>query len=152
MEEKEFLDFLAVQKNEALARVREITERPIICHVDRPKEIYIPPETGTLHIHVSDGYLRKELYKVISAADQLNIMAFAGCDDDNKVKLLSFSLANTKVRLREAWEIYEMILIETRDRVAALQILLPYMYDPKEAKALLSKVTFFIDNVNKFRH
>lgn len=140
MELNEFLDFLSIQRTEALARVREITEKPIICHVDRPKEMYLPPENGILYIHISDGYHRKELYKVISATDQANVMALAGKDDENKVKLLSFALANTKVRLREAWEIYQMILLETRDKVTSLQILLPYMYDPKEAKALLSKV------------
>jgi hypothetical protein len=154
MELDEFLDFLSVQRAEAMARVREITERPILCHAtglpatatatataddSSVKKIYVPPHTGIIHLRVSDGYLRKEMCKVVSASDQENVMTLAGADDDNKVKLLSFSLANTKIRMREAWGVYQMILVETRDRVAALEVLLPFMYDPKEAKALMSK-------------
>jgi hypothetical protein len=140
MELEEFLDFLSAQRTEALARVREMTEKPIMCHVNAPQEVYIPPLSGTVYLSVVDGYLRKELYKVVSAADQEYVMALAGADDDNKVKLLSYSLANTKIRLREAWAMYQMIVTETRDRVSALEILLPYMYDPMESKALIFKV------------
>lgn len=142
MELNEFLDFLALQRAEAIARVKELTEKPIMCHIDKPREAYHPPLTGTLHIHVTDGYIRKELYKVVSAQDQVNVMSLACSDDDNKVKLLHYSLANTKIRLREAWEIFLLIARETRDKVIALEILLPFMYDPKEAKALIYKVSF----------
>jgi hypothetical protein len=144
MELGEFLDFLSIQRTEALSRVKEIIEKPIMCHVDHPQVIYHPPLSGTLYLSVMDGYLRKELYKVVSAADQANVINLAGADDDNKVKLLSFSLANTKIRLREAWGIYQMITMETRDRIAALEILLPYMYDPKEAKAIIFKVLILL--------
>lgn len=138
MELGEFLDFLSVQRSEALARVREITEKPILCYADEQSS-YVPPLTGVIYLRVADGYLRKDLCKVVSASDQVNVMALAGDDEDNKVKLLSFSLANVKIRMKEAWEVYQMILFETRDRVAALEVLLPFMYDPKEAKALMSK-------------
>ena len=144
MELAEFLDFLSLQRAEAIARVKELTEKPMMCHVDKPREIYVPPLTGTLHIHVNDGYIRKDFYKVISSQDQVNIMSLAAHDEDNKVKLLSYSLANTKIRLREAWEMYLIISKETRDSVAALEILLPFMYDPKEAKSLIYKVSFYL--------
>jgi hypothetical protein len=207
MELDEFLDFLSIQRAEAMARVREITEKPVLCIPSSPPSpqatptsssgptsasfrpfggstsaptvtsnsgptsasnsgptsasnsgptsasnsgptstsgvplsIYSPPYVGILHLRVSDGYLRKELCKVVSASDQINVMALAGKDEDNKVKLLSYSLANAKIRMKEAWEVYQMLLIETRDRIAALEVLLPFMFDPKEAKALMSKV------------
>lgn len=147
MELAEFLDFLALQRIEAISRVKELTEKPIMCHVDKPRDIYQPPLTGTIRLHVTDGYIRKELYKVVSSQDQVNVMALACDDEDNKVKLLSYSLANTKIRLREAWEIYQIIARDTRDKVTALEILLPYMYDAKEAKALIYKVNLFIFNL-----
>jgi hypothetical protein len=51
----EFLDFIRIQKEEAIARIKDITEHPVMV----PQEMqgsgkkYYPPTEGTVYLHVA---------------------------------------------------------------------------------------------------
>lgn len=136
----EFLDFLRGQKEEATSRIKELTEMSIMSLKSSPGVAYSPPKEGIIDIYIVDGYMRKNKVKVISGVDQSHIMDVAKDEPENKVNMLVYSLLNSKLRLREAWEMYEIIFGELRDKAKTLEKLLPHMYDAKDARTLMFKV------------
>lgn len=49
----EFLDFIRSQKEEASARIKELTEHAVMVNKANPSEPYTPPSVGTVYIHVA---------------------------------------------------------------------------------------------------
>lgn len=56
LEMNEFLQFLRSQHDEAISRLREMAECPIMCLANKPTERYIPPRRGILHLTVKDSF------------------------------------------------------------------------------------------------
>jgi hypothetical protein len=137
----EFLDFLRGQKEEAVSRIKELTEMSVMSIKSSPGTAYSPPKEGFMYLDIIDGYMRKNKAKVLSGVDQSHILEVAKDEPGNKVNMLVYSLINSKLRLREAWEMYEIIFGELRDKAKTLEKLLPHMYDAKDARTLLFKVS-----------
>jgi hypothetical protein len=94
------------QHGEAAARIRELTEYPIMSLDSNPTEKYVPPRTGTLVLKVVDGYKQKEKFQTISSCDQKYAADMASCMGD--VGVLSHAMQNSKIRLQEALDLYKV--------------------------------------------
>ena len=145
----EFLDFLRGQKEEASARIKELTELTVMTQPSEPDKAYIPPFEGTMYIDIIDSYMRKNKVKVISGVDHSNVLSLTKVEPENKVDIIIHSLLNTKLRIREAWDMYQTIYAELRDKAKTLEKLLPHMYDAKDARTLLFKVGLLTTNTSK---
>mmetsp|Transcript_26381 Transcript_26381/g.39138 ORF Transcript_26381/g.39138 Transcript_26381/m.39138 type:complete len:1369 (+) Transcript_26381:243-4349(+) len=145
----EFLDFLQCQRVEAIARRKELTSQHMMAPADFPHVPYVPPREGVVKIDIVDGYMRHGMPNVISALDLAHIMAVVGPNSDNVTSLLSYSLRNSRVRMKEAWQMYLCIWRELNDKARALERLLPYIYDGKDARALITRALPDIANDDK---
>lgn len=141
----EFLDFLRGQRDEADARIKELTELAIMAEASHPGRRYTPPKEGTMYIEVIDGYMRKSNVKVLSGSDNAHVKSLTKDEPENKADMIAFSLLNTKLRIREAWDMYQSIYEELRDKAKSVEKLLPHMYDAKDARTLLFKVRLLED-------
>lgn len=100
LELHEFLMLLKSQHKEAMARIKELVEAPImVLRSDQSKQ-YLPPAKGTLHITVVDGFAKKEQYRIMSAVDREYISEVTkDMSGTSAVAMISSSLQGTKLRL-----------------------------------------------------
>jgi hypothetical protein len=62
----EFQNLLRSQAKEATARIKDMTEYPIMTN---EKKRYIPPRSGLLRLQVVDGFIRKQIFYTMSTVD-----------------------------------------------------------------------------------
>ena len=80
-----------------------MTEERIMAVPSKPKEKYRVPRSGFLTLMVMDGFTRKEKYSVINSCDQDYAKEVSSGDASN---MLSFALANSKIRFGEAMTMF----------------------------------------------
>lgn len=142
----EFRQYLQTQLESSEAKLRDLIEDPILALSTAAStpysahERYIPPKTGTLHMTIIDGFVRKQIYKAVSENDREHIYSVAKSSGD-PVSMITFSVQNVRIRLEEAMHLYDMVYKETRNKIRSLTLLLPYMMDYSEAKRFVSKIT-----------
>lgn len=136
----EFLLFLKNQLKEANTRLKELTEFPIMCAGDDPvPKRYVPPRSGTLTITVVDGFTHKETYRVISGSDRQQIMNIAKQSGET-VTMAGYGVQSYKIRLGEAQNLVESLLMENSNKIQILAQVLPHMSLATEARVLVSRV------------
>ena len=138
LELPEFLSFLRMQHDEAVSRIREMVETHVMCLANNPTERYIPPRRGFLHIGVIDLFhVDKGSEKVLTAFDYANINKLVNASSMDVITGIMYAIKNVKLRHKEAYEVYEKLFVEIRDRSKTLELLLPLMLDPLQARALV---------------
>lgn len=97
----EFLLLLKAQHAEAVARIQEMTQSPVMTLRGDKSTRYQPPLTGVLHIGVTDGFARKKHYRVMTACDREYISEVVGevGGSGASQQMLASSLQGTKLRL-----------------------------------------------------
>lgn len=73
----EFMNYLEAKANEASMRIKEMLELPMLSQESDQSIKYRPPKKGILHIEVSDGFIRKEKFKILSELDRNNLINLA---------------------------------------------------------------------------
>ena len=123
----EFLAFLRAQYNESVSRLAEMTEERIMAAPSKPKEKYRVPRSGFLTLMVMDGFTRKEKYSVINSCDQDYAKEVSSGDASN---MLSFALANSKIRFGEAMTMFNTMYGEGGQKAYILADLVVKLADP----------------------
>ena len=149
----EFLAFLKTQKAEASARIDDLCEMPVMALDDgipvkeskkQHYDPYNPPKVGKLEIHVEDGFVMKEIKKVLSSVDQTNIqnvVAAAGDGGRQSAMLTSHSISGSKLRLDEALAACVTMLSDGKDATKILKIVLPQVETFEDAQAVVKSIT-----------
>lgn len=140
IEMSEFLMLLKSQKQEAVLRIKEMMECPIMVLRNDKKNRYIPPESGFLHITVVDGFARKKIYRVLTTTDREYIEEMSKEMGGNVTNMVKSSLENTKLRLDEALTLAETMMMDSRDKVAIVKKLLLQMDRTDDAQHFLTSV------------
>jgi hypothetical protein len=135
----EFQSLLKSQHHEAVSRIREMTQYPILCASTSPGVKYVPPRVGTLRCKVVDGFTRKKNFYTISSIDQK--YAFQMAKGIGDVLMMTEAMRNSKLRINEAYSMFKMMYKETGDIAEVLVKVLPQMMHPHEARQLVSKTT-----------
>jgi Ca2+-binding EF-hand superfamily protein len=135
----EFLALLKSQAREALCRIKELTEYPIMALDSAPKKKYIPPKTGKIHCKIIDGFIQKANFYTITSLDSKYASNMARGIGD--MSLLSEAVKHNKMRYNEALSMFKTIYKEQRNKAAILLRLLPQMMYSTESIQLISKVT-----------
>eukprot|EP01034_Spumella_vulgaris_P028670 gene28670-35569_t len=124
----EFLMLLKSQHQEAIARIKELIEAPVMAlKTDKMKNRYLPPETGKLNIKASglvmDGFARKEMYRIMSSCDKdyIDEVAKDIGGGSNSTNMISSSLQGTKLRLDEGLAVAHGMLQDSPDKVAIIK-------------------------------
>ena len=133
----EFLAFLKSQYKEATTRLEEMTEERIMASPQNPTRKYQPPRTGRLIFYVMDGFTRKAKYSVMSSSDQ----EYAKSVSSEVAAMLGFAVANSKVRLGEAMQMFNTMYGEGGQKASILAELVVKLADPQDCKKLVMKVT-----------
>jgi len=133
----EFLAFLKSQYKEATTRLEEMTEERIMASPANPNRKYQPPRTGKLIFYVMDGFTRKAKYSVMSSSDQ----EYAKSVSSEVAAMLGFAVANSKVRLGEAMQMFNTMYGEGGQKATILAELVVKLADPQDCKKLVMKVT-----------
>eukprot|EP00606_Chrysophyceae_sp_TOSAG23-5_P000693 GSChrysophyteH2.ASY1.ANO1.40.1 assembled CDS len=133
----EFLAFLKSQYKEATTRLEEMTEERIMASPNKPNTKYVPPRTGKLHFYVMDGFTRKAKYSVMSSCDQ----EYAKTVSSDVAAMLGFAVANSKVRLGEAMQMFSTMYGEGGSKATILAELIVKLAEPSDCKKLVMKVT-----------
>ncbi len=150
----EFLAFLKTQKAEATARIDDLCEMPIMAlddgvPVKESKKThydpYEPPKEGRLEIIVEDGFVMKEIKKVLSSVDQTNIqnvVAAAGDGGSGQAAMLtSHSISGSKLRLDESLAACATMLRDGKDSTKILKLVLPQIDSFEDAQAVVKSIT-----------
>ena len=150
----EFLAFLKTQKAEAAARIDDLCEMPIMTLDDgipvkeskkQHYDPYEPPKEGRLEIFVEDGFVMKEIKKVLSSVDQANIqnvVAAAGDGGSGQAAMLtSHSISGAKLRLDEALAACVTMLSDGKDSTKILKMVLPQVDSFEDAQAVVKSIT-----------
>ena len=140
LELNEFLQFLRSQHDEAINRLKEMAECPIMCLASKPGERYIPPRRGTLHFKVTDSFQTSDTQRVMSSFDYKNILTLIQSSQLDITEGFIMATKSSKLRLQEASSIYQLLYGECRDKSKVLAMLLPIMLNPKEARSLVEGV------------
>ena len=133
----EFLAFLRAQYNESVSRLAEMTEERIMAVPSKPKEKYKVPRSG----FDLDGHGRfhsQEKYSVINSCDQDYAKEVSSGEASN---MLSFALANSKIRFGEAMTMFNTMYGEGGQKAYILADLVVKLADPRDCKKLVQKVT-----------
>ena len=85
-----------------------------------------------------DGFTRKEKYSVINSCDQDYAKEVSSGDASN---MLSFALANSKIRFGEAMTMFNTMYGEGGQKAYILADLVVKLADPRDCKKLVQKVT-----------
>jgi hypothetical protein len=137
----EFLMLLKAQHQEATARIKELTQSPVMALRHDKGTRYLPPETGALHVTVIDGFAKKKHYRVLTACDREYIDEVAdGVGGAAASGMLAASLQGTKLRLDEGLTVAETMLMDSGDKVATVKKLLLQMNDFEDARHLITSV------------
>jgi hypothetical protein len=96
----EFLMLLKSQHKEAMSRIKELVEAPIMTLRSDPTKQYLPTTRGTLRITVADGFAKKDQYRIMSACDREYISEVTkDMSGASAAAMISSSLQATKLRL-----------------------------------------------------
>ena len=133
----EFLAFLKNQYKEAVTRLEEMTEERIMATAAAPNKKYQPPRSGKLIFYVMDGFTRKAKFSVISSCDQ----EYAKTVSSQVAEMLGFAVANSKVRLGEAIQMFNTMYAEGGQKANILAELVVKLADPQDCKKLVMKIT-----------
>jgi hypothetical protein len=150
IELSELLTFIKDHEQDAISRIKELTELPVMVAIDSSTaekvkinklKRYIPPRSGKLIIELVDSYKIKEYYQVMTSSDQKNIINLATKMGSNVAQMISYSFGTSKMRLLEAFHFYEAMIFDIGDKARTLSYILPHLIVPTEARMLISKVT-----------
>ena len=136
----EFLGFVRSLHEDAEKRMRDMSETIQMALQENLKRRYIPPREGHLRMELIDGFVKKDLFQVLSNADQTNMSAVAKETGDSST-LLPYGFENMRIRINEALELYETMFKESGDKIRVLVKLLPQVASPEEVRALIKKIT-----------
>ncbi|CAM9213873.1 unnamed protein product, partial [Ectocarpus fasciculatus] len=136
----EFLGFVKSLHEDADKRMRDMSETIQMALTENLMRRYVPPREGILRMELLDGFLRKDLFQVLSNADQSNMTSVAKATGDAS-SLLPFGFENMKIRLNEALDLYETMFKDSGDKIKILVKLLPQMASSEEVRALIKKIT-----------
>lgn len=142
----EFRMYLQQQLDSSIKQLSDLIEEPMFSLSSAPKTEYakharyVPPRSGVLYLNVTDGFIKKKVYRAVSAADRDNIFDVAHSSGES-VQMIKFSVQNVRLRLEETMHLYDTIYAETRNKVKTVQMLVPYMSDFNEAKHFVTKIT-----------
>ncbi|RYH24941.1 hypothetical protein EON65_16165 [archaeon] len=137
---QEFMSLLKSQQREAMLRVKDLTEYPIMTLSGDPSnKVYVPPRKGVLHLKLVDGFVQKKKFYTMSATDQKYAYNMAkGLGD---VTMVTEAVKHSKVRFDEAYSMYKSVYKEIRDKAGTLLKVVPLMTNPSDSRQLVSKVT-----------
>lgn len=136
----EFIGFVKSLHEDASKRMKDMSETIQMALTENLKRRYVPPREGILRMELLDGFVKKDLFQVISSADQTNMTSVAKETGDTS-NLLPYGFENMKIRLNEAIELYEAMFKDSGDKIKVLVKLLPQMASPEEVRALIKKIT-----------
>ena len=136
----EFMNLIKDLRDDAIAKIKEMIELPVMVEVDSMM-MYIPPDDGHLVIELKDSYVRKRHFQVLTSSDQSNISALASKLGTSPAQMIGYSFGTCKMRYREACEFYDTMLLDMADKTKVLSHILPQMIVPIEARMLVSKAT-----------
>ena len=145
----EFLGFLRDHQSDCIARIKEMTELPVMVNAGRRnKNIknnnikkYVPPKSGTLTIEMKDSFKTKDHYQVMTSTDKNNVIKLANKIGSSPAQLIGYTFRTSKLRLAEAFDFYETMLYDIGNKAKVLSHILPHMIVPSEARILVSKAT-----------
>lgn len=140
LEMAEFLQFLRAQHDEAISRLREMAECPIMCLASNPTVRYIPPRRGVLHLTVTDSFQTSSTQRVLSSFDYNNILKLIKNSGLDVAESFVMALKNMKLRQAEATKVFAHMYAENRDKSKCLGVLLPLMLDSKEARGVVDEL------------
>jgi hypothetical protein len=115
-----------------------MTESPIILDQLAGKK-YLPPLTGSLYIILSDEF-NISSQKILSSEDHSHMVEFVKYGVENVSKALKFSIANIRVREKEALQLHELMNTEIKNDVTVAEMLLAQIADPHDARSYIQKV------------
>jgi hypothetical protein len=118
IEMPDFLGLLKAQVAEANARIKELVEYPMMSLASSPKTKYVPPRTGTLHLKVIDGFIRKKNFYTLSVIDQKYAYKMAKGMGD--VMMMADAVQNARTRYNEAYSMFKTMYKECGDKTAVL--------------------------------
>lgn len=137
---QEFMSLLKSQQREAMLRIKDLTEYPIMTLAGDPSnKVYVPPRKGIMHLKLIDGFVQKKKFYTMSATDQKYAYNMAkGLGD---VTMVTEAVKHNKVRFDEAYSMYKSVYKEIRDKAGTLLKVVPLMTNPADSRQLVSKVT-----------
>jgi len=106
MEVHEFLIFLKAQKTEAIERIKDLCEQPLMALKSEPEIKWVPPSTGRLYMKVQDGFAKKPIHKIMSSCDKEFLHNVAKASGTNSLKMMMDGIDGVKLRLDEGIYIY----------------------------------------------
>jgi hypothetical protein len=136
----EFLTFVKSQYNDAVSRIRDMTESQAMAQSIELGKRYAPPRDGTVYLEVMDSYRNKDSFALISSTTT-NMSASIAAKMGDISTLLSYAFQHSQLRLTEAFSFYETMYKDMDDKAAVLVKLLPQMATSSEPRQLISKVT-----------
>jgi hypothetical protein len=116
LELNEFLQFLRSQHDEAISRLKEMAECPIMCLAGKPTERYIPPRRGVLHCVVTHSFQTSGTQRVMSSFDFQNILKLIKSSKLDITDGFTMAIKNIKLRQSEASSIFQLLYAESRDK------------------------------------
>mmetsp|Transcript_22581 Transcript_22581/g.42113 ORF Transcript_22581/g.42113 Transcript_22581/m.42113 type:complete len:1139 (+) Transcript_22581:708-4124(+) len=138
----ELIDFFKASAKDAEKKINELIETSAMCVPNKNGDYvrYVPPTTGYMRIQLENGQSRKSTFQVITGSDQINIIKLANKLGDVTI-MIRYALQHTKLRIQEAINFYDVMLLDNGDKTRIMHYLLPRMLLPAEAQQLISHVT-----------
>lgn len=144
----EFYVFLRKQHTDVLKRLDDHLHTPSFTRKGAAKMVngkvdprtpkWLPPVAGRLNLTVADGFKRKPIYRTLSGCDKCYIEAVAAhCTDPSA--MTAHGVNNVKLRVEEAFVLFQQMEEETRNKSRILSKLLPQLSHPDEAHLLVAK-------------
>jgi hypothetical protein len=142
IELEELVNFFKASANDAEKQINELIETSAMCVPNKQGEYvrYVPPSSGYLRIQLENGHSRKSGFQVITESDQINIVKLASKLGD-VTTMVRYALQHTKLRIAEAINFFDFMLLDNGDKTRIMHYLLPRMLLPAEAQQLISHVT-----------
>lgn len=134
----EFMVFLKKTSQDTALRLRDLTTTPAYGLAPNPTVRYLPPNDGTLHLEIVDGFTRKEVYRTMTSVDRDNIDSVAASTGD-ATKMTAYGVSTAKIRLDEAYALYLTMMKERPNKTNILATLLPQLGSAQDARMLVSK-------------
>lgn len=138
MEVHEFLIFLKAQKTEAIERIKDLCEQPLMALKSEPDVKWVPPTTGRLYMKVQDGFAKKPVHKIMSSCDKEFLHSVAKASGNNSLKMMMDGIDGVKLRLDEGLAMYKMMMMETNNKIEVLSKVLLQMANSSDAKQLVN--------------
>ena len=147
----EFLSFLKTQKQESVARIKDMCEMPVMILADGSQDLvpkselrsWSVPSSGSLKCGVKDGFATKPIKRVMSSTDHANInqVVEAAADGGNTSAMLAHGLVGTKLRIDEALACCTTMLMDGKDSTKVLRMVLPQIDSHNDAQSVVKAIT-----------